>query len=143
MERGSSGRFEQMAYEFADTPAISVGIWSRKGEFLGVPESPARSSEATLEHSRLPASGDSGEEGTPFTVHRFPGGYRVRVEERREGDEEALWLAPVEEGEESYMGLFSEEEVRELLPRFAVFMETRCGSEVGTSVARPSEPEQD
>lgn len=127
----------------SDRAEIRLGAWSRTGEFLGIVEVPARSSEATPEHSRLSASGDSGEEETSFTVHRFPGGYRVRIREWWGDGEEMLWLAPVEEGEESYMGLFSEEEVRELLPRFAVFMETRCGSEVGTSVARPSEPEQD
>ena len=41
------------------------------------------------------------------------------MEERWEGGEETLWLAPVEEGEEGYMGLFSEEELRAAFPHLA------------------------
>lgn len=71
-----------------------------------------------LDHARLSASPRSGGEGMTFTVHPFPGGYRVRVEERK-GGEEALWLAPVEEGEEGYMGLFSEAELGAAFPHLA------------------------
>ncbi|QIN84587.1 hypothetical protein GBA63_19495 [Rubrobacter tropicus] len=98
---------------------IRVGIWSRKGEFLGAAEIPSRGGEAASGYVRLSASPHSGVEGMSFIAHRFPGGYRVRMEERWEGGEETLWLAPVEEGEESYMGLFSEEELRAAFPHLA------------------------
>lgn len=126
----------------SDRAEVRLGAWSRTGEFLGIAEVPARSGGETPEHRRLPVSGDSGEEETPFTVHRFPGGYRVRIREWWGDGTEMLWLAPLEEGEESFMGLFSEEEVRELLPHLTVFLGTPGGLEVGTSVARESEPEQ-
>lgn len=77
-----------------------------------------------------------------FTAHRFPGGYRVRIREWWDGGEEMLWLAPVEEGEEGYMGLFSEEEVREVLPHLAAPLETPDGLGVATNAHRASEPEQ-
>ncbi len=70
-----------------------------------------------LAHARLSASPRSEGEGMTFTVHPFPGGYRVRVEGWKGG--EALWLAPVEEGEEGYMGLFSEAELGAAFPHLA------------------------
>jgi hypothetical protein len=113
-----SERREGAAREPADVPAVTVGVWSRKGEFLGAAEIQSGDGEAVLDHARLSASPRSGGERLTFTVHRFSGGHRVRVEERK-GEEEALWLAPVEEGEESYMGLFSEEELRAVFPHLA------------------------
>lgn len=106
-----------MAYEPTGTLAVKVGVWSRKGEFLGMAGIPAGNEGEAPVHSRLSASRDPGEGGTTFTAHRFPGGYRVR--EWWDGGEEMLWLAPVEEGEESYMGLFSEEELRAAFPHLA------------------------
>lgn len=97
-----------------------IGIWSRTGEFLGVAEIPGSSgAEGAPDGTHLSTSRTLGEEGRTFTAHRFSEGYRVRVEERWKGGEEVLWLAPVEEGEESYMGLFSEEELDEVFPHLA------------------------
>ena len=121
---------------------VRVGVWSRKGEFLGIAEIPAGSGGGAPEHSRISASCDPGEEGMTFTAHRFRGGYRVRVREWWGGGEEMLWLAPVEEGEEGYMGLFSEEEVREVFPHLAASLETPGGLGAGTNAPRASEPEQ-
>lgn len=124
-----------------DRAEIRLGAWSRTGEFLGVVEISARSGKETPEHRRLPASCDPNEGEKPFTVHRFPGGYRVRIRKWWGDGTEMLWLAPVEEGEEGYIGLFSEEEVHEMIPHLAAFLETPGGLEVGTSVARESELE--
>lgn len=132
-----------MARERASAPAVRVGVWSRNGEFLGIAEIPVGSGGEAPEHSRLSASCDPGEEGMTLTAHRFPGGYRVRIREWWDGGEEMLWLAPVEEGEESYMGLFSEEEVREVLPHLAAPLEAPGGLGLGTNVPQASEPEQD
>lgn len=104
-----------MPHERAKAQIVRVGVWSRKGRFLGTAEVPAEDGEALPDHVYLCASTYSGGEGLTLTAHRFPGGYRVRAE----GGDEVLWLAPVEEGEESYMGLFSEEELNEVLQLLA------------------------
>lgn len=121
---------------------IRAGIWSRKGEFLGIAEVPVRSGGEATEHHRFSASRDPGEEEAPFTVHSFPGGYRVRIRKWWDEETEILWLATLEEGEESYMGLFSEEEVREVLSYLAASLETPGGVGVSGDDSRASGPEQ-
>ena len=93
--------------------------------------------EAYLQEMReallTPAGRGSGERGVNFTLHAFPGGYRVLVEQwgRGEGEDRELWLAPVEEEEESYIGLLSEEEARELFPYLFAALELPHAIEVG------------
>ena len=60
-------------------------------------------------------------------MHAFDGGYRVLAEEWGGGKDRATWLAPAEEEEESYIGLFSEEEVREGLPYLLAALEMPDG----------------
>ena len=67
------------------------------------------------------------EHGVRFTLHAFDGGYRVLTEEWGRGEDRALWLAPAEEEEESYIGLFSEEEVREGFPYLLAALEMPDG----------------
>jgi hypothetical protein len=45
------------------------------------------------------------------------------VEEWGKGEDRALWLAPLEEEEESYIGLFSEEEIHERVPYLLAALE--------------------
>lgn len=68
-----------------------------------------------------------------FTLHSFPDGYRVLVEEWGcgEGKDRELWLAPMLEEEESYIGLFSEEEARELFPYLFAALELPHAIEMG------------
>lgn len=137
-----SERREKVARDPASAAALRVGVWSRKGEFLGIAEIPAGWGGGAPEHPRFSAGRDPGEEGMAFTAHRFPGGYRVRIREWWAGGEEVQWLAPVEEGEEGYMGLFSEEEVREVLPHLGAPLETPGGLGAGTNAPRAPEPGQ-
>ena len=65
--------------------------------------------------------------GVRFTLHAFDGGYRVLAEEWGRGEDRAIWLAPAEEEEESYIGLFSEEEVREGFPYLLAALEMPDG----------------
>lgn len=58
----------------------------------------------------------SDDRGVTVTLHSFSGGYRVLVEEWGRGEDRVLWLASVEEGEKSYIGLFSEEKLRAAFP---------------------------
>lgn len=53
------------------------------------------------------------------------------MEEWGNGEDRTVWLAPLEEEEESYVGLFSEEEVRERFPYLLVALEMPDG--VGTT----------
>ena len=131
-----------MVHEGADAPVIRAGIWSRQGEFLSVAEVPVAGGREVTEHHRPSASRDPGEEEVPITAHRFPGGYRVRVRKWWGEETEMLWLAPVEEGEESYMGLFSEEEMREVISYLVASPETPGSVGVRENVPRPSGPEQ-
>lgn len=95
---------------------VEVGAWAAKGEFLG---KPARLGGAgrgkTDEFAHLYVGRGDGDRGVAFALHSFDGGYRVLMEEWGPG-ERRLWLAPVEEEEEGYIGLFSEEEAREAFP---------------------------
>jgi len=115
-----------------------IGAWSKKGEFLG-----------PVKHLGGEAGGGevggdtflsirrgSEERGIAFTLHSFRGGYRgyrILAEEWRlgEGEHRELWLAPVEEEEESYIGLFSEEEARAAFPYLFAALEAPTAIEVG------------
>ena len=65
--------------------------------------------------------------GVRFTLHAFDGGYRILAEEWGGGEDRAIWLAPAEEEEESYIGPFSEEEVREGFPYLLAALEMPDG----------------
>ena len=111
-------------------PGPSVGAWSRAGQLLGRAASP-REAEGTLEgYAYLSVSRGTGEHGTRFTLHAFDGGYRVLVESWGDGEDRAVWLAPADEEEESYIGLFSEEEVRERFPYLLAALEMPDGVEI-------------
>ena len=114
----------------SSSAAIRVGVWSRTGEFLGVAEIPGGHG-GEGEGKYISASRGADGEGMTLTAYRFPGGYRVRIEEWWKGGEETLWLAPVEEGEEGYMGLFSEVDLRAAFPHLAA---EHSGSE-GTALS--------
>lgn len=96
---------------------VEVGAWTAKGEFLG---KPARlcgtgGGEASEAAHLYVGRGDR-DWGIRFTLHSFDGGYRILLEEWSRGENTRVWLAPVDEEEESYIELFSEEEAREAFP---------------------------
>lgn len=121
-----------MVSENSPTPRgakVEIGAWSGKGEFLG---KPARFGETYREESRegehlYVGRGDEDHEIT-VTLHSFDGGYRVLVEQWDQ-EERRIWLAPVEEEEESYIGLFSEEEAREAFPYLFAVLEVPASIE--------------
>ena len=94
----------------------NVGVWSRAGEVLGRAELSREAGGALEGYAYCSVSRGTGEHGVRFTLHAFDGGYRVLVEHWGNGEDRELWLAPADEEEESYIGLFSEEEVREKFP---------------------------
>ena len=117
--------------------AGGIGAWSKKGEFLGgvkrlgaEPGAEPGAREAGS-HAYLSAGRGSGDREVTFTLHSFSGGYRVLVEERVGGENKEMWLAPVSEEEESYIGLFSEEEARGLFPYLFAALEVPGGVEIG------------
>ena len=93
-----------------------IGAWSKGGEFLGEARLAERGGGELGGYSHCSVSRGSEERGLRFTLHGFGAGYRVLVEEWSQGESQAVWLAPLDEEEESYVGLFSEEEVRERFP---------------------------
>lgn len=102
------------------TPAAArpeIGAWSKKGEFLGRVGrlDGGEPAGGTGGEAFLSVGRGSEERGIAFTLHSFRAGYRVLVTERGSVERE-FWLAPVAEEEESYIGLFSEEEARESFP---------------------------
>jgi hypothetical protein len=111
-----------------------LGAWSKKGDFLGqVARLGDEAGGKAGGHTYLSAGRGSGERGVNFTLHSFPDGYRVLVEEwgRGEGEDRELWLAPMLEEEESYIGLLSEEEARELFPYLFAALELPHVIEMG------------
>lgn len=108
----------------------SVGAWSRAGEILGRAELPRVAGEALEGYAYCSVSRGTGERGVRFTLHAFDGGYRVLVEHWGNGEERELWLAPADEEEEAYIGLFSEEEVRERFPYLLAALDMPDGVEV-------------
>lgn len=114
-----------------------IGAWSGKGEFLGevsrLGERPGGGRGASGARAYCSVSRGSDEGRLTFTLHPFPGGYRVHVEEwgKEEDEHRALWLAPVDEEEESYIGLFSEEEARWTFPYLFAALEMPGGVRVG------------
>ena len=82
------------------------------------------------DYAHCSVSRGTGECGVRFTLHAFDGGYRILVEEWGNGEARALWLAPAEEEEESYVGLFSEGEIRERFPYLLAALEAPDGVEV-------------
>lgn len=108
-----------------------IGAWSKGGELLGE-VSISRGSERSLS-SYVHCSVSRGAEGrgVRFTLHAFDGGYRVLAEEWGRGKDRAIWLAPAEKEEESYIGLFSEEEVRKGFPYLLAALEMPDGVVVG------------
>lgn len=105
------------------TVGSSVGVWSRAGKLLGTAKPSAEGKSALEHYAHCSVSRGTEERGIRFTVHNFDGGYRILVEEWGEGGDRALWLAPVDEEEESYVGLFSEEEVKERFPYLLAALE--------------------
>lgn len=93
-----------------------LGLWSRRGELLGSFEVGEEES-GGVEFMR--AGWRRGAEEVSLVAVPFPGGYRVRLREAWRGAEKTLWIAPLEEGEEGYIGLFSEQELRKVFPRLA------------------------
>jgi hypothetical protein len=108
-----------------------VGAWSKGGEFLGEAGLPQRVGGALGGYAHCSMSRGTEERTIRFTLHAFGGGYRILYEEWGSGKDRALWLAPAEEEEESYIGLFSEEEVRERFPYLLAALEMPDGVEVG------------
>ena len=116
-----------------DGAKIEIGAWSRKGEFLGGvrrlgPEAGGREASG---HTYLSVGRGAGDREVIFTLHPFPGGYRVLMQKRGGGEDRELWLAPMSEEEESYIGLFSEEEARGLFPYLFAALEAPGDVEVG------------
>lgn len=110
-----------------------VGAWSKKGEFLGGVRRPGGEVGAREagSHTYLSVGRGSGDHEVIFTLHPFPGGYRVLMQKRTGGENKEMWLAPVSEEEESYIGLFSEEEARELFPYLFAALRAPDDIEVG------------
>ncbi|WP_166397223.1 hypothetical protein [Rubrobacter marinus] len=108
----------------------SVGVWSRAGELLGRAKRPPEGGGALEDYAYCSVSRGDEERGVRFTLHAFDGGYRVLVEEWGEGRDRACWQAPVDEEEESSVGLFSAEEVKERFPYLLAALEMPDGVEV-------------
>ncbi len=104
-----------------------IGVWSKGGEFLGEALLAPSDGGGLDGYAHCSVSRGTGERGIRFTLHAFDGGYRVLVEEWGRGESQALWLAPLEEEEVSYVGLFSEEEVRERFPFLLAALEIPDG----------------
>jgi hypothetical protein len=100
-----------------------VGAWSKGGEFLGETRLARGGGGVLGDYAHCSVSRGAEERGIRFTLHAFGGGYRILVEEWGKGEDRALWLAPLEEEEESYIGLFSEEEIRERFPYLLAALE--------------------
>jgi hypothetical protein len=108
-----------------------LGAWSKGGEFLGEAHLARSSGGALGGYVHCSVSRGTEECGIRFTLHAFGGGYRILVEEWGKGEDRAVWLAPLEEEEESYIGLFSEKEVRGRFPYLLAALEIPDG--VGTT----------
>lgn len=100
-----------------------AGAWSKGGEFLGETRLTRGDGGVLGDYAHCSVSRGTEERGIRFTLHAFGGGYRILVEEWGKGEDRALWLAPLEEEEESYIGLFSEEEIRERFPYLLAALE--------------------
>lgn len=127
-ERSKNPRHE--VSEARLTVGSSVGVWSRAGKLLGRARRSAEDRGALEDYAHCSVSRGTEERGIRFTVHTFDGGYRILVEEWGDEGDRALWLAPVDEEEESYVGLFSEEEVRERFPYLLAALEIPDGVEI-------------
>jgi hypothetical protein len=106
-----------------DAVGRRVEAWSKGGEFLGEADIPRGGGGAVWSYAHCSVSRGTEERTIRFTLHVFGGGYRILYEEWGSGEDRALWLAPAEEEEESYIGLFSEEEVRERFPYLLAALE--------------------
>jgi len=100
-----------------------AGAWSKGGEFLGETRLTRGDGGVLGDYAHCSVSRGTEERGIRFTLHAFGGGYRILVEEWGKGEDRALWLAPLEEEEESYIGLFSEEDIRERFPYLLAALE--------------------
>ena len=129
LERG--GRGPEGADRAPSDAGPSVGAWSKGGEFLGEARLVRGDGESLASYARCSLSRGTQGHGVRFTLHAFDGGYRVLMEEWGRGEDRMLWLAPAEEEEESYIGLLSEEEVREGFPYLLAALEMPDGVEVG------------
>ena len=116
----------------------AIGAWSSQGEFLGL----------ISDTFAVPRDGYSGEQpddylhvgrggtesGVSVTLHRFArggeAGYRVRVHQWNEEGESSYWIAPTVE-DEGYIGMFTEEEVRQGFPYLFAALEVPGGFEIG------------
>ena len=109
------------------TEGSNIGAWSGAGEFLGRAALAREGAGALEDYAYCSVSRGTAERGVRFTLHAFDGGYRVLVEDWGNGEDRSLWLAPAEEEEESYLGLFSEEEIRERFPYLLAALEIPDG----------------
>ena len=128
-ERG--GRGPEEADRAPSAAGAPVGAWSKGGEFLGEARLARKSGESLASYAHCSVSRGTEGRGVRFTLHAFDGGYRVLAEEWGRGEDWAIWLAPAEEEEESYIGLLSEEEVREGFPYLLAALEMPDGVAVG------------
>lgn len=108
-----------------------IGAWSKGGKSLGGARAFREGGGSLRGYVHCSVSRGTEEYGVRFTLHAFGGGYRVLAEEWGRGEDRALWLAPAEEEEESYIGLFSEQEVREGFPYLFAALEIPDGVGVG------------
>ena len=90
-----------------------AGAWSKGGEFLGEARLARGGGGVLGDYAHCSVSRGTEERGIRFTLHAFGRGYRILMEEWGKEEDRALWLAPLAEEEESYIGLFFEEEIRE------------------------------
>ncbi len=111
-----------------DGEGTRIGAWSKGGELLGEAHLARGGAGALNAYAHCSVSRGTGERGVRFTLHGFDGGYRVLVEEWENGENRTVWLAPLEDEEESYIGLFSEEEVRERFPYLLAALEMPDGA---------------
>lgn len=96
-----------------------VGVWSSRGEFLGLVSDDAGSPGFGAEE--LPGSGEA-EGRVSATLHRFARGgeegYRLQVRQPASetgGETSSYWIAPTVE-DEGYIGMFTEDEARRAFP---------------------------
>ena len=104
-----------------------IGAWSKGGDLLGEVRVSPGIGGSLSGYAHCSVSRGAEGRGVRFTLHWFDGGYRILAEEWGRGKDREIWLAPAEEEEESYIGLFSEEEVREGFPYLLAALEMPDG----------------
>ncbi|CAN5252727.1 hypothetical protein BH24ACT16_BH24ACT16_13150 [soil metagenome] len=110
-----------------------VGVWSSRGEFLGLVSDGAGPPGFGAEG--LSRSGEA-EPWVSATLHRFARGgeegYRVLVrhsDSETGGETSSYWIAPTVE-DEGYIGMFNEDEARRAFPDLFAAQAGQGGSEI-------------